>query len=52
MTVENEARTIRFNSTVAGAGLESCLSREPDLGSGRSRFFWQLMSTKTIEIVE
>gem|GEM_PF-4946548 len=39
MTVENAARTIRFNPTVIGAGLQCCLSREPDLGIGMSRFF-------------
>ena len=52
MTVENAARTIRFDSTTVQAGFQCGLSREPDLGSGRSSFFWLLMSIKTIEIVE
>jgi hypothetical protein len=40
MTVEHAARTIRFDPTVAQAGLQCCLSREPDLDSGRNSFFW------------
>jgi hypothetical protein len=39
MTAENAARTIRSDPTMVQAGLQCCLSREPDLGSGRNSFF-------------